>query len=650
MMKGANRETYLSVTSIAEARSRFRGVYETEQSVVYVPLESCKGRVLATDISSPLNIPIFDRSTVDGYAVRASGIYLSRDDSPVSLDVIDHISAGLQSRVRITKDSEAIEIATGCPIPDGADAIVMVEYTDIVARGESGEISKVDIYRSSPPGRHIVSSGSDIKRNSFLFSRGTRLETKHIAVLAAIGLDKIAVYRRAIVGIISTGDEIVPPGSAILPGKLFDVNSYSLFGRVLDDSGEPKLYSGIVPDDPEELREAIRKFHSECDIVLISGGTSAGRGDYLHEVINEMGSPGVVVHGVALKPGKPCILAVVGGKAIFGLPGFPSSVLFTYDTFVSPLIQEIGGVIAKDGDKKSSRRMLCRSGTTLQSPLGRQEFKLVHLVYSELLKDFVTYSLPGGSSSISTFVKADGYIIIPEDVQNVEAGAIVEVERLDEKEIEPAFVVFGQLNAGQVRLLNLFQRKWPSVHTKIVEFGERGLVRSLLKKEGSIGIIQSVLPPESIREHQSLRSTYDDLEVYAGANQEIGILSHKAKGINDEKKVVKGLLTRQLRLVSEFKLLDQNEIAGMFLQKLNISESQAGEIDDEMLYVSTDSEGIRELKMDESYVMIGFSDLARENKMDFTPLGKVWDYIITWKGNKSTDVKRFLSMLESEEY
>ena len=649
-MKRANRETYLSVTSISEAKSKFRGFYETKQTIVYVPLESCKGRVLAKDISSPLNIPIFDRSTVDGYAVRAKGIYLSTDDSPVSLDIIDHISAGLQSQIRITKDSEAIEIATGCPIPDGADAIVMVEYTDVVARGEEGDISRIDVYRPSPPGRHIVSSGSDIKQSSFLFSKGTRLETKHIAVLAAIGLEKIAVYRRAKVGIISTGDEIVPPGSAILPGKLFDVNSYSLFGRVLDDSGEPKLYSGIVPDDPEELREAIQKFHSECDMVLISGGTSAGRGDYLHEVINEMGSPGVVVHGVALKPGKPCILAVVEGKAIFGLPGFPSSVLFTYDTFVSPLIQEIAGVIAKDGDKKSSRRMLCRSGTTLQSPLGRQEFKLVHLVYSELLKDFVTYSLPGGSSSISTFVKADGYIIIPEDVQNVEAGAIVEVERLDEKEIEPAFVVFGHLNARQVRLLNLFQRKWPSIHTKIVEFGERGLVRSLLKKEGSVGIIQSVLPPESIREHQSLRSTYEDLETYAGANQEIGILSHKAKGIDDEKKVVEGLLARQLRLVSEFKLLDQNEIAGMFLQKLNISESQAREIDDEMLYVSTDSEGIRELKIDENYVMIGFSDLAHDNRMNFTPLGKVWDYIITWKGNKSTDVKRFLSMLESEEY
>ncbi|MCS7103122.1 MAG: molybdopterin-binding protein, partial [Candidatus Korarchaeum sp.] len=305
--------------------------YEGPKRVERVSIWSAIGRVLAEDVVSSVDVPSFDRAMLDGYAIRAEDTFWADEDNPVELKVVGEASAGHPFLGEVGK-GEAVEVATGAPIPRGANAVVKEEFT--LRRGD-----KVLIMRAVPPGENIQGAGSDIRVGEALLYRGTVLSPRELGILAAAGIREVDVLTRPKVGVFSTGDELVQPGEELGYGKIYDINSLTLFSSVLEDGGEP-VFLGILPDDYESIKRALSEGLADSDLILVSGSTSVGAGDVMYRVLEELGPPGVLVHGIAIHPGKPTVIAEVRGKLVIGLPGYPTSCLTVYRELVSPLIRK----------------------------------------------------------------------------------------------------------------------------------------------------------------------------------------------------------------------------------------------------------------------------------------------------------------------
>ncbi|TLM98691.1 molybdopterin biosynthesis protein, partial [bacterium] len=318
-----SRRVFRELASIEEAKARLAEHFRPKPGGVEVlPLAKALGRVLSRDIEAGMDVPPFDRASMDGYAVLAEDTFGAEENKPVELRVMGRVGAGERPEVDVEKGTAA-EISTGAPIPKGANAVIMVEYT----------VSKngvVKVYRPVVPGENVMSAGSDIMAGEVVLRKATALTSRETAVAAALGIAEVQVFRRPVVAVISTGNEIVAPGARLEYGKIYDINSQSICDSVRECGGQP-VFLGVARDEEEDIKGKIRAGLTSADIVVISGGTSAGVGDLLYRIINDLGSPGMLVHGVAVRPGKPTIIAVVDGKPIFGLPGYPTSALMIFD-------------------------------------------------------------------------------------------------------------------------------------------------------------------------------------------------------------------------------------------------------------------------------------------------------------------------------
>ncbi|MFP6640756.1 MAG: molybdopterin-binding protein, partial [Myxococcota bacterium] len=292
-----------------------------------IPLAEALGRVLAEDIQAEVDVPGFDRSNMDGFAIRAEDSFGASEEQPISLVLLEEtIPTGVLPTAEVNR-GEAMQIATGGMLPRGADCVVPVEYTDI----DGGELL---VRQARTPGAALSYAGTDMGQGETVLFAGTRLTSRETGVLAAVGRAEAEVVRRPRVAIISTGDEIVQPGEAMRPGLVYDSNGRILADAVSELGGDPE-FMGAFRDDVEALREAVRRALDETDLVLLSGGTSKGEGDLNAAVVDEL-EPGILVHGVALKPGKPICLAAHDRKPVVILPGFPTSAIFTFHEFVAP--------------------------------------------------------------------------------------------------------------------------------------------------------------------------------------------------------------------------------------------------------------------------------------------------------------------------
>lgn len=367
------------------------------------------GRVLAEDVVAPVDVPPFDRSTVDGYAVVAESTYGASELTPVELRLVGRVEAGEWPTGEVRR-GEVFEVATGAPLPRGADSVVMVEYTQ-----ERGGVVKV--FRAVAPGENVMSAGADISQGEVVLRKCTRLTAREVGVLAALGIRKVKVVKRPRVAIISTGNELVAPGEALGLGKLYDVNSYALSAAVVETGGVP-LVMGIVRDVAEEYRAAVERALSMSDVVLISGGTSAGVADVTYRVLGDMGK--ILFHGVMVKPGKPTLAAVVDGKLVIGLPGYPSSALMIFHSVVRPLLMRLQCLEPEPPAVYKARLALSVEGAK-----GRRALYPAVLVKS---KDGVkAFPLYAESGAISVLAKADGYFAVPENVEFLQEGEEVEV-------------------------------------------------------------------------------------------------------------------------------------------------------------------------------------------------------------------------------
>ena len=372
------------------------------------------GRILAEEIISPVNVPDFSRSTMDGYAVRAKDSFGATESMPAMLEVTGEVMMGESAGIEV-KQGQTVKISTGGMLPDGADAVVMVEYTERL------DERTILVVKPVAPGENVVLRGEDICAGQSLVKTATAIRPQEMGALAGVGITVCRVAPKPRVGILSTGDEIVEPGQVPGPGKIRDINSYAVAGLVAEAGGQPVQF-GIIRDEYPELEKAISQALQETDIVVVSGGSSVGTRDVTSAVLNSLGKPGVLVHGVSVKPGKPTILAVVDNKPVLGLPGHPASAMVLADIFLVPLIRACSGLGFTVPKRRAVKALITRS---MASASGRVDY--IRVAVKQLDGRFMAEPVLGKSGLITTMVKADGIVIIPMTKEGLEAGEEVEV-------------------------------------------------------------------------------------------------------------------------------------------------------------------------------------------------------------------------------
>ena len=362
-----------------------------------IMIEEAVGRVLAEDVKAERDVPPFDRSAMDGYAVKAEDTFKASQFNPVKLKVVDVLQVG-ESTDKPIETGQCIRIATGCPIPPGADAVVMMEFTE----EKEGFVS---IFKGVYPGANVAMKGEDIKKGEVILRRGDLLTPAKIGVLASLGHKDALVYQKPRVAVIPTGSEVCDLDSPLKEGQVYDVNSYTLTS-VLLENGASVTRSPIVPDVIGEIRSAVTR-HLDHDLIVFSGGSSVGEKDMLVRVIEDLGE--LLFHGVQIKPGKPTLFGLVKGTPILGMPGYPTSCLSNAYVFLVPAVRKMARL-----PPKQPRTVKAKMGARVVSASGREQFLTVKI------KNGVAYPVFKASGDITSLAKADGYIILPINLDVIE--------------------------------------------------------------------------------------------------------------------------------------------------------------------------------------------------------------------------------------
>jgi molybdopterin molybdotransferase len=401
------------VLSVDEAAARFLPRIAPLPDTEVVPVAEALGRVTAEEVASPMELPAFSRSNMDGFSVRAEDTFGATEGLPAYLKVVGEVPMGQAPTVRLNP-GEAAKAHTGGMLAEGADAIVIVEHTQAV------DATTIEVVRPAAPGENVIQVGEDVRKGQILLPAGRWLRAQDLGGLAAVGITAVRVRRRPRVTIVSSGDEVVPPDREPGPGQVRDINTYTLSAMVRE-AGGIAVPLGIAPDREEPLRALAQRAMAEGDLAVFSAGSSVSVRDITAKVIDSLGRPGVLVHGLSIKPGKPTILALVEGKPVVGLPGNPVSAIVIAGLFVLPAIAALLGL--RELPRRAEVTALL--GKNVNSIPGREDYVPVRLT----TKDGVLTAEPvfGKSNLIFTLVRADGLVKVPADASGIPAGERVTV-------------------------------------------------------------------------------------------------------------------------------------------------------------------------------------------------------------------------------
>ena len=467
------QEQFLQILSRDAAEAVFLAALKPQPlGLLTVPLAGLAGRVLARDLAAPVDAPPFDRATVDGFAIRAADLFEASPAEPIHLRLNpETIACGTVPALPVTQGT-ATPIATGAPIPRGADAVVMIEHTEPEGEG-------IAVSRALTPGAHVSFAGSDIARGQILLRKGTLLGAREVVMLAAVGIDAAPVWRKPRVAVLSTGNELVQPGQPLHPGAVYDSNG-PVIAAALCENGCEGVHLGAVADDPAALAEAVEAAFNSHDALILSGGTSKGAGDLTTKVIAGLGAPGIVAHGVALKPGKPLCLAVCAGKPVVVLPGFPPSAMFTFHELVAPALRTMAGLPPRPPARTTARVPL-----RIASELGRTEFAMVAL--GDTPEGLVAHPVGKGSGAVTAFAQADGFVTIPALADHLPAGTLAEITLLGEAVTPPALSIIGSHCIGLDAVVACLAES--GLRARILAAGSHGGLGALLRRECDIAPI-----------------------------------------------------------------------------------------------------------------------------------------------------------------
>ncbi len=616
-------------------------LYSSLKNVKPLSIEKVKvlnsiGRILAEDIYANIDLPPFDRSTVDGYAVIAESLYGVEEDKPAKLKIVGESIIGKIPKNKVGI-GEAIEISTGAPIPRGANAVIMVEYTKKID-------NQVYVYRSISPGENISQAGSDARIGDKILRKGCILTPREIATLASLGYEKVMVYKKPKVGLFSIGNELIKPGRILLPGKIYDANAYSIYSSLLEIGVEP-YFLGILKDDYHLVKNAIINALNKYDIVITSGGTSAGLGDIVYKVFEEI-SGELIIHGLKIKPGKPTVATIVNNKLLIGLPGFPVSAMIIFNVFVKPVILKMIGIEESYFKNIVKGKMALRYYTSK----GRREYVPVNLINTK--NGFIVYPLLSDSGAIATFSLADGFIKIPEMKEFINENEEVEVE-LFSKNILPAELIFiGSHCPGVDLILDMSELR----NIKIVNLGSFAGWQAI--KRGEADIAGTHLLDEETNEYNIpfLRkfNLIGKAVIVRGYSRLQGFLIQK-----NNPKNIKGfedLLRPDIRLVNRNKGSGTRTLLDLNLKKIAkikniIFEDLIRNINGYSYEVKTHSAVAAAVKQGRADVGIAIKTLAEAYDLDFIPISEeIYDFLIPLDSLEKEAIKKFLKTLASSEF
>jgi putative molybdopterin biosynthesis protein len=477
----ARQEQFLEVLSPEEARARFdRHLNLAPLPGETVTLADARTRVLCGDVIAPVDAPPFDRSNVDGFALRAADTVGASEGNPKIFALNAEVIACGHVPALTVMPGTCAAIATGGVIPRGADAVVMIEQTELIEKGHP----RIELRRAATPGQFVSYAGSDIARGETLLRRGTRIGAREIGMLAACGLGRIEVVRRPRVAVISTGDELVEPGRPLRPAGVYDSNGAIIAAAVAEAGGEPLAY-GSLRDDAAVLEKTVREALAASDMVVLSGGTSKGAGDLSHRVVSQLGKPGILVHGVALKPGKPLCLGVVGDKPIVVLPGFPTSAIFTFHAFAAPIIRARAGL-----PPESAETISARVPVRIASELGRKEFVLVSLIERE--EGTIAFPTGKGSGAVTSFSQADGFIEIDALASSLNADSDAQVTLIGRSARAPDLVIMGSHDVALDVIVGALAEQ--GLSARVLAVGSLGGVGAISRGECDVAPVHLIDP------------------------------------------------------------------------------------------------------------------------------------------------------------
>lgn len=414
--EGVETLELFNVITVEQAKKIVSGFFETCQDIEKVSIFDCLGRVVSKDIIANFNVPHFKRSTVDGYAICSKDAYGASEAIPSIMNLIDDIEMGEEVGSSIQKAGDCFYVPTGGMIPDGADAVVMIEHTNKM------DDRTILINSEVAPGDNIVTIGEDVSKGEVVIKKGTKLRPYEIGVLSGIGCSDIDVFKRPKIAVISTGDEIVSCDEQTKAGQIRDINTYLLHALIIESSAEPICY-GIVRDEYDELKSTVSKALVECDCILISGGSSVGNKDQTLKVLKSFEDSEVLAHGIAIKPGKPTIICKVNTKPVFGLPGHPLAAAIIYKLIVESHINSIMNFKSDE-----SYPITCKFSVNYHKSAGREE--CIPVIVRKEDADLIAEPIFTKSGLITGFSKAWGYVRVEKDVEGLYEGQTVNVYKL----------------------------------------------------------------------------------------------------------------------------------------------------------------------------------------------------------------------------
>lgn len=406
----------LNVDTVAGAIDKIdRYFHDLKLNIEELDTFESLGRVAAEDIISPINLPEFNRSTVDGYALMAKDTFGASDSLPVFLELTGKVDMGQAANLTVSP-GKAVYVPTGGMLPTGTDAVVMLEYV------EQMDDTTIAVHRPTAPGEGMITIGEDLKKGDLIIGRGRKIKPQDIGALAAVGITKINVFEKPKIAVVSTGDEIVEPASEVPHGKIRDINTYAL-ANLAGELGGLITYKGVIRDDFDLLREKLMSLVNDNHIVIISGGSSVGNKDVTARVIDSLGAPGTFVHGVAVKPGKPTIIGRSGNTALFGLPGHPVSAMIVFKIFIEYLINKLS-----NQEVTTKITITALADANIHSAPGKETYQMVLIDGKN--GDYLAKPIHGKSGAISLMTRAQGYVCIDANKEGIKKGEVVQVYML----------------------------------------------------------------------------------------------------------------------------------------------------------------------------------------------------------------------------